>query len=64
MVQAPAMNYSNHDCRVRPGLRKAYTTRKSHPKLLTSNSTLIVDSNNAMLKAAKNRSTPRALRAL
>jgi hypothetical protein len=58
------MNYSNHDCRIRPGLRKAHTARKPYSKLLTGNSTLIVDANNTMLKAAKNRGTPRALRAL
>jgi hypothetical protein len=58
------MNYSNHDCRIRPGLRKAHTARKRDAKLLTGNSTLNVDPNNAMLKAAKNRSTPRELRAL
>jgi hypothetical protein len=58
------MNYSNHDCRVRPGLRKVYTVRKPNAKLGAGHSTLTGDSNNAILKAAKNRSTPRALRAL
>jgi len=58
------MNYSNHDCRVRPGLRKAHTSRKSDAKLLTGDPTLISDSDNALLKAAKNRSIPRTLRAI
>jgi hypothetical protein len=62
-VHAPPMNYSNHDCRIRPGLRKAHTVRKPNSKLLTGDSTLIADSNHRMLKAAKNRSTPSALRA-
>jgi hypothetical protein len=53
------MNYSNHDCRVRPGLRKIRGSGKVRRKLVDQ-----AGSAETVLNTAKNRSTAKTLPAL